>query len=445
MTACGFILAAPASGTGKTVAAALLLAAFRQRGLAVASFKTGPDYIDPGFLAAGAGRDVPNIDPWGMRPETQQAILSEISASASLVIGEGVMGLFDGARDGTGSTADLAAALRLPVVLVIDGRGMAASAAALIQGFAHHREDINVAGVVFTRIGHSGHYDMLADAAKVVGVAPLGWIGRDLALELPSRHLGLVQAGEHGGLGEALSIAAGKLSETVNLDGLLELAAPVATQGADAPPPIPPLGQRIAVAYDEAFRFAYPHVLDGWRDAGAEVAPFSPLEDEAPDGDADAIYLPGGYPELHAGRIAAAGTFLRDLRRAADQVLIYGECGGYMVLGEGLTDAEGAGHEMAGLLPIETSMQDARPRLGYRRVWLAQAAPIQGSAFRGHEHHHAQEVQRPSNLPHFANAEDATGKPLGAFGAVKGRVAGSFLHLIDHHGYSKARAGRPGP
>ena len=431
MTTRGFILAAPASGTGKTVATSLLLAAFRQRGVAVSGFKTGPDYIDPRFLAAGAGRSVPNIDPWGMRNETQQAVLSSIAGAASLIIGEGVMGLFDGARDGTGSTADLAQALNLPIVLVVDGRGMAASAAALISGFARHRDDITVAGVLFTRIGHAGHYELLAAAARSVGVNPLGWIGRDSAVELPSRHLGLVQAGEHTGLTERFEAVAGRLAGTVDLDGLLALATPISTNG-DAPhTPVPPLGQRIAVAQDEAFRFAYPHVLDGWRAAGAEILPFSPLADAAPDASADAVYLPGGYPELHAGRIAKSTSFLNGLRNAAETILTYGECGGYMVLGDGLTDAAGTRHAMAGLLPIETSMQDARARLGYRRIWMAQASPISGGGYCGHEHHHAEEVQRPTDLPSFATAEDATGKPLGAFGAVRGRVAGSFLHLID--------------
>ena len=431
MTTRGFILAAPASGTGKTVATSLLLAAFRQRGVAVSGFKTGPDYIDPRFLAAGAGRSVPNIDPWGMRNETQQAVLSSIAGAASLIIGEGVMGLFDGARDGTGSTADLAQALNLPIVLVVDGRGMAASAAALISGFARHRDDITVAGVLFTRIGHVGHYELLAAAARSVGVNPLGWIGRDSAVELPSRHLGLVQAGEHTGLTERFEAVAGRLAGTVDLDGLLALATPISTNG-DAPhTPVPPLGQRIAVAQDEAFRFAYPHVLDGWRAAGAEILPFSPLADAAPDASADAVYLPGGYPELHAGRIAKSTSFLNGLRNAAETILTYGECGGYMVLGDGLTDAAGTRHAMAGLLPIETSMQDARARLGYRRIWMAQASPISGGGYCGHEHHHAEEVQRPTDLPSFATAEDATGKPLGAFGAVRGRVAGSFLHLID--------------
>lgn len=431
MSTRGFILAAPASGTGKTVAASLLLAAFRQRGVAVAGFKTGPDYIDPGFLAAGAGRIAPNIDPWGMRPETQQNILNAIAASASLVIGEGVMGLFDGARDGTGSTADLACALKMPVVLVVDGRGMVASAAAMIAGFARHRDDIAVAGVLFTRIGYQSHYDLLAAAARSVGVEPLGWIGRTLAVDLPSRHLGLVQAGEHAGLTEAFEAVAASLAETVDLDGLLALAAPITATPHETHTPVPPLGQRIAIAQDEAFRFAYPHVLDGWRAAGAEIFPFSPLANAAPDAHADAVYLPGGYPELHARRIASATRFMNGLRRAADTTLIYGECGGYMVLGDGLTDADGERHAMAGLLPIETSMANARARLGYRRIWMAQASPLAGTAYRGHEHHHATEVRKPTDLPPFANAEDATGKPLSAFGGVHGRVAGSFLHLID--------------
>ena len=232
------------------------------------------------------------------------------------------MGLFDGARDGTGVDGGPGASPEsMPIVLVVDGRGMAASAAALVSGFARHRDDTTVAGVLFTRIGHAGHYELLAAAARSVGVNPLGWIGRDSAVELPSRHLGLVQAGEHTGLAERFEAVAGHLAGTVDLDGLLALATPISTNG-DAPhTPVPPLGQRIAVAQDEAFRFAYPHVLDGWRAAGAEILPFSPLADAAPDASADAVYLPGGYPELHAGRIANSTSFLNGLRNAAETTL----------------------------------------------------------------------------------------------------------------------------
>ena len=192
----GFILAAPASGSGKTVLCAGLLAFYRARGGAVRAFKAGPDYIDPGYHRLASGHDCVNLDPWGMRPETLAHRTATLCADAELVIGEGAMGLFDGARDGTGSTADLAAWLGLPVVLVVDARGQGASVAALAEGFANHRPDVAVAGVILNRIASAAHERLLCDALDARSIPVLGAVPRDEALSLPSRHLGLVQACE---------------------------------------------------------------------------------------------------------------------------------------------------------------------------------------------------------------------------------------------------------
>ena len=206
-----------------------------------------------------------------------------------------------------------------------------------------------------------------------------------------------------------------------------------ALPGGTPPPPLPPLGQRVAVASDDAFRFSYPHVLNGWRRAGAEVVPFSPLADDPPDAAADAVYLPGGYPELHAGRLAANGVFLDGLRRAGTRgAVVYGECGGYMALGETLTDAAGAAHRMAGLLPIEASMAERSLHLGYRRAELAAAGPLgpEGGAFGAHEFHYASVIREGGADPLF-RARDAAGAPLGRCGLRRDNVMGSFVHLID--------------
>ncbi len=199
------------------------------------------------------------------------------------------------------------------------------------------------------------------------------------------------------------------------------------------PTSISPLGQRIAVASDTAFAFAYPHLLAAWREAGAEILPFSPLADQAPDLAADAVYLPGGYPELQAGRLAGNRCFLDGLRAAAGQGrAIYGECGGYMVLGTGLTDAEGQRHAMAGLLPVETSFAERRLHLGYRRTALAAATPLgaAGTVWRGHEFHYASILSEGPGEALF-EAWDAEGAPLGRLGRRAGSVFGSFFHLID--------------
>jgi len=429
--ASGVILAAPASGSGKTVLCAGLLKHFRERGLAVRAFKAGPDYIDPGFHRLATGHDCVNLDPWGMRPETLARRAAVLCAGADLVIGEGAMGLFDGARDGTGSTADLAARLNLPVVLVVDARGQGASVAALAEGFAGHRADVTVAGVVLNRVAGAAHERLLRDALSARAVPVLGAVPRDEALSLPSRHLGLVQACESGEAwaGRAASV----VGRAVDTDALEALARPLRATPTEPGAAIPPFGQRIAVAQDTAFGFCYEALMEDWRAAGAAVVPFSPLADEAPDSDADAVYLPGGYPELHAGRIAGAARFLDGLRSAAGRgATLFGECGGYMVLGRGLTDADGRRHAMAGLLTLETSFQERRLALGYRQVRLAGDGPLgkAGAAFRGHEFHYCRVVSEEAEQPLFS-ARDATGAPLGHAGMLRGTVSGSFIHLID--------------
>ena len=430
MTA-ALILGAPASGSGKTVLCAGLLAHFRAQGLAVRAFKAGPDYIDPGYHRLATGRDCVNLDPWGMRAGTLARRAAALCQGADLVIGEGAMGLFDGARDGTGSTADLAARLALPVVLVVDARGQGASVAALAEGFAGHRPDVTVAGVILNRVASAAHETLLRDALDARSIAVLGAVPRSEALSLPSRHLGLVQACESEG--PWLEGAAALVARSVDTEALAALACPLQAGPAAPGAAIPPLGQRVALARDAAFGFCYDALLEDWRAAGAAVLPFSPLADEAPDASADAVYLPGGYPELHAGRIAGAGRFLAGLRAAAARgAVLFGECGGYMVLGRGLADADGRRHAMAGLLPLETSFQERRLALGYRRARLAADGPLgrAGTAFCGHEFHYCRVVSEETDRPLFA-ASDATGAPLGHAGTTAGTVSGSFIHLID--------------
>ncbi len=428
----GLILAAPSSGSGKTVTTLSLLRALAARGTRVSSFKVGPDYIDPAFHGAASGRPCRNLDLWAMRPDTLNATFAAVARDADLVVGEGVMGLFDGAADGSASTADVAARLGLPVVLVVDVKGQGASVAALVQGFTDFRSDITIAGVILNRVGREGHRAILGKALE--GVVPvLGYIPRDELLALPERHLGLVQAVERPDLDQFLDRAAGIVGDAVDLDALIALARePIGAESPKAAPPLPPLGQRIAVASDAAFAFSYPGVLEAWREAGAELFPFSPLADEAPDAACDAVYLPGGYPELHAARLESNETLMDGLRDAAGRdAVLFGECGGFMLLGERLIDTEGQSHTMAGLLPTVTSIDAPRLHLGYRRITLAHDGILgtTGSVYRGHEFHYARLV-RQCGTPLF-HATDAMGRSLGPSGAVVGKVAGSFLHLID--------------
>ncbi|WP_193186493.1 cobyrinate a,c-diamide synthase [Nisaea sediminum] len=437
----GLIVAAPASGSGKTTITLGLLRALKRRGVDVASAKTGPDYIDPAFHAAATGRPCPNLDSWAMRPETLAAARP---SDAALVVAEGVMGLFDGANlgeehdpFGDGSTASIARRTGWPVLLVVDAARQAQSIAALVAGFANFDPEIRIAGVILNKVGSARHEEMLRRALLNDGHPVLGAVRAEKAIERPSRHLGLVQAGEHPDLETFLEQAADKMDAELDIKAIIASArAGTATNGSAATPPLPPLGQRIAIARDAAFAFAYPHILDGWRKAGAELFFFSPLTNEAPAADADAVYLPGGYPELHAAHIAAAETFLAGIRQLArSDVAIYGECGGYMVLGESLTDGEGKAYPMLGLLPHETSFATPKRHLGYRiaeAIATTKLGPA-GSVWRGHEFHYASAVGSVAGTQLF-RISDASGAELGTIGGCSGSVFGSFLHLIDRSG-----------
>jgi cobyrinic acid a,c-diamide synthase len=442
MSAPGLVIGAAASGSGKTVFTLALLRALRHRGLRLASAKVGPDYIDPAFHTAASGHSCLNLDSWAMRPGHLDRQIESMGDIGDLVICEGVMGLFDGADvlDGgpSGSTADLAARTGWPVILLVDLRRQAASAAALIEGFRRHRDDISVAGVVFNQVAGPAHRAMVERAcrARSPDLPLLGWLPRNPLLALPERHLGLVQAGEIAALDDRLDAAAQLIEDNLDLEGLIALAKPSARAASAVAPPLPPLGQRIAVAQDDAYAFAYAAVLDGWRRAGAELSFFSPLADQAPDANADAVYLPGGYPELYAGQLAGSTAFLPGLRRlAAAGRWIFGECGGYMTLGQALQDEDGVHHAMAGLLPVVTSFAKRRLHLGYRQCRLVAETPLGplGTGFRGHEFHYATITGQASEQPLFS-AADAQGRDLGTAGQIAGSVIGSFLHLIDHTG-----------
>jgi cobyrinic acid a,c-diamide synthase len=428
----GLIIAGPATGQGKTTLTLGLIAALRARGLNVGALKAGPDFIDPGFhFAAGAAASF-NLDHWGMRPGTRAALVAEAAAGADVVLAEGMMGLFDGAPGGGGSTADIAAETEWPVILAIDAGVQAQSIAALAQGFVRFRADVRVAGVVLMKVGGAPHRKLLADALAAADIRVFGMIGHDATLALPERHLGLVQAREHK-LHRLVDNARRAVSSGVDLDALLAAASP-ARAGRPAPaPPVPPLGKRIAVADDAAFAFAYEHILAGWRGAGAEVARFSPLADEAPPADCDGVFLPGGYPELHAQRLANARKFRDGMYAAAVRgAAVYGECGGYMALGDALIDAKGTSHAMLGLLPVVTSFARPQLHIGYRTLSLLAPTALgpAGALFRGHEFHFSS-VSSEAESERLFEVTDASGAQLGPAGLRRGTVFGSYLHLID--------------
>ncbi len=421
----GVIVGAARSGAGKTTVTLGLIGALRRRGVAVATAKSGPDYIDPAFHAAASGRPGTNLDSWAMPPVLLDALAG--AADGDMLVIESAMGLFDGVAapaGRSGSAADLAARFGLPVLLVLDISGQAQSAAAVARGFAAHDPGVAIGGVILNRVGSERHRRMAADAIAAIGIPVLGGIPRDAALALPERHLGLVQAGEHPTLSAHLERLAETAERHLDLGAILDLARPLCLGSGTASGRIAPPGQRIALARDAAFSFVYPHILAGWRAAGADILPFSPLADEAPAADADAAWLPGGYPELHGAALAAASRFRGGLRRFAETRPVHGECGGYMALGMGLTDAEGRAHAMAGLLGHSTSFARRRLHLGYRVAVLEDGARV-----RGHEFHYAT-LADPGGDASFADLFDAAGAALGPAGGRRGRVSGSFFHMI---------------
>jgi cobyrinic acid a,c-diamide synthase len=438
MTA-ALIVSAPRSGAGKTTVTLGLLAALRRRGAKVRAAKAGPDYIDPAFHAAATGAASVNLDSWAMRPDLLDALIAEAAGEADLLVIEGAMGLFDGVPGEpgrSGAAADLAARWGVPVLLVLDVAGQSQSAAAVAAGFANYDPAVRLAGVILNRVGSERHRTLVTEAIARLGLPVLGAMPRDASLVLPERHLGLVQAQEHGDLAERLARLADAVETHCDVDAICASAkawmagtSPGMTSGEVSA--LPPPGQRIALASDAAFSFVYPHLLAAWRGAGAEILTFSPLADAAPPDHCDVCWLPGGYPELHAGALAATQTFRVGLARFAATRPVHGECGGYMVLGEGLVDADGTRHAMTGLLGHATSFAQRRLHLGYRAARLLAACPIgaAGARVRGHEFHHASLIERGADAP-LAELRDAQGQPVAESGSRRGNVSGTFFHVI---------------
>lgn len=438
MTARGFIIAAPRSSSGKTTVTLGVLAALKRRNVAVRAAKAGPDYIDPAFHAAATGTKGINLDSWAMPPSLIGSLLADATHDTDTIVIEGAMGLFDGvptAAGRSGAAADLAACFHLPVILVLDVSGQSQSAAAIAAGFANYDPGVRVAGVILNKVGSDRHRTLVSDAMAGIGIPVLGSIPRDETLVLPERHLGLVQASEHGDLAARLAKLADMAEKHIDLDALLAAASAFGDLEIANTSMLPPPGQRIALASDAAFTFMYAHLLDGWRRAGAEIVTFSPLANEPPPPDCDVCWLPGGYPELHAGALASARFFREDLLHFAETKPVHGECGGHMVLGEGLEDAKGVRHAMTGLLSHSTSFAKRRLHLGYREARLLSDGVIgkAGDRVRGHEFHHASIIDPGRDEP-FAELSDAQGRAVAESGSRRGHVSGTFFHAIARAG-----------
>jgi cobyrinic acid a,c-diamide synthase len=418
------VVAGTHSGVGKTTVATGLLAALAAAGHRVAAAKVGPDFIDPGYHALACGRPPRNLDPWLCGAGAVGPLAGRAANGADLLVVEGVMGLFDGAGDGeVSSTADVAALLGAPVLLVIDAAALAGSAAALVHGFATYDERIDVAGVVLNRVGSDGHEVMLREAVEATGVPVVGALRHDDRLTWRDRHLGLVPVAEEP---EAVRASLRRLAEAVreqvDLAAVVALAERAPARVVDpVPRPAPGPSVRVAVATGRAFTFLYTDTVEALVAGGAEVVPFDPLYDPAlPDG-VDGVLAGGGFPEVFGEQLAANGPMLASIRRAvAGGTPVWAECGGLLWLCRSLD-----GRPMAGVVPADAAMTD-RLTLGYREATTTVASPLgpAGTSLRGHEFHHA--VTMPAGEALALRSRFGSGRS----GFATPTLLASFLH---HH------------
>lgn len=375
------LVAAASSGSGKTTFTLGLLRALNRRGLTVQGFKCGPDYIDPKFHRLACGRESVNLDLFMMSPEHVQAVYARHSAGSDAAVLEGVMGLYDGYVRDQGSSAEVAATLGLPTILLIDARSSAFSVGAILYGMKHFRPTSEVVGVVFNRVASESHYRFLREAAEEAGVVPLGYLPKTQLLEVPSRHLGL-SLEELSTLDALPETVADLIEQHVQLDRLLELIQRPRPVLREEAPLSAVEGMKVAVARDQAFNFIYAENLRRLSQLG-ELVYFSPLANEAVPA-SDLVYLPGGYPEFYLDQLATADQTrltLRDHVQRGGKILA--ECGGMMYLCRELRDEQGQAYPMAGILELEATMEQMRLRLGYRKLLLG------GQEWRGHEFHYS--------------------------------------------------------
>jgi cobyrinic acid a,c-diamide synthase len=424
------IVAGASTGVGKTSITLGLLETLRRRGLRAQAFKVGPDFIDPGFHELVTGRPSYNLDGWMCGRERVLACVARHAADADVGVVEGVMGCFDGfdGRSEAGSTAEVAKWLRAPVVLVLDAWALARSAGAVALGFERFDPDLDVAGFVVNRVGSEGHGRMVLDAiASACRGAPLGAIARNEAIALPERHVGLVSAVE-GTLGiDKLRALGDTVERSLDIDRLLALAAPFDSpaRSCESVAPI----ARIGVARDEAFQFYYAENLEMLREAGAELVFWSPLTEPLPR--VDGLYFGGGYPEIHAARLAQNVSTRNAVRAFAEAGRpIYAECGGLMYLAETLEDPDGVAHPMVGVLPTTVRMRPRRMALGYTEVTFTGSTPLgrAGAVGRGHEFHYSTLDRVPDRVARVYRL-GARGDAERAEGYLVGRTLMSYIHL----------------
>ena len=432
MSVPGLIISAPNSGSGKTIFTLALLRVLNDSGIKVQPFKNGPDYIDPMFHKIAANRNSYNLDTWGMDANQLNQIIS-ISKGADLIVSEGSMGLFDGVlikgRTGNGATSDLSEKFGWPIILVINVSGQAQSAAASALGFMKYNKNLNFAGVILNFVSSKRHENLISDGMSKVGINILGSIPRQKELVLPERHLGLVQANEIHDIETKIQNYSHLIKDNIDLQKIVECAGFKNFRKLKPKDNNPP-AQRIAIAKDKAFSFIYPHLIDNWKKAGAEITSFSPLNNEIPDKNSELIWLPGGYPELYAKELSNADKTIKSIHNYSKTKKIHGECGGYMVLGKYLIDKDGEKFKMFDLLGLVTSFKKRKLNLGYRMAKLRKENihHLKNKIIYGHEFHYTSIIDQPDQP--LYEVYDATQNIVKETGSIKENVSGTFFHYI---------------
>jgi cobyrinic acid a,c-diamide synthase len=432
------------SGAGKTSLTLALVAALRRRGARVQTFKVGPDFLDPSYLAVASGRPCYNLDGWMMGRDYVEKLVARTTADADIAVIEGVMGLFDGAEPDSleGSTAEIAAWLRAPVILVANVYGMARSLAAVVKGFATFERKVRVAGVIANHCGSVRHGIMLAEALQASRLPPMvAAMPRGVLPELPERHLGLVTADSRNLPPKALEALADAFEHYSTLSEIVNMARSAPFLYVEVPERRGLAERaRLGVARDAAFHFYYRDLFDELEDAGCAIVPFSPIADRSLPEGLDALYMGGGYPEELAAELSANESMLAAVREFAKAGRpVYAECGGLMYLCRDLETVEGKRYPMAGLLPAATKMHRGLQALSYVDVTLKEDSlwGIAGDNVRGHEFHHSTLTANPAGIegwrPVYSVKKRWDDAPVEE-GFQKGKILASYahLHLASH-------------
>jgi cobyrinic acid a,c-diamide synthase len=431
-----FFIAGTHSGCGKTTVTLGVMAALLKRGFTVQAFKVGPDFIDTGHHRRITGKDAHNLDGWMLSRQANQEIFSRYSRSMDIAVIEGVMGLYDGisGSDESGSTAQMAKWLDLPVILIIDATSMARSAAATALGFFRFDPELSLLGIIFNRVGSKVHEEMLRDAmSSIIPDLPVfGYLHRDNDLEMPSRHLGLVTDEELCIGKDLIEKLANWIDTSVNLDHLLECIKEIELDGVyTAPISRPKI--KIGIAQDKAFSFYYPENLRLLKEAGAELIPFSPLRDNQLPKGIKGLYLGGGYPELYCNELAENKDLLQEIKEFGldGGGPIYGECGGFMFLMKEIRDLSGKAYPMVGIFNTTAIMDNHLRALGYREIVTKKGSVLgpKGTRVRGHEFHYSHIQDRDIREERIYSMADRKHFSYDNEGFVRKGVLGSYVHL----------------